>query len=113
MSRESQDTRCDRLKDYLIASTGLAYYVDRDELLTKAIDDRIAALGLRNCAAYADILADGEKGSAEMDAMISLLTIGETSFFRDEAQFTAIREVVLPDIIERNESSRRLRHPTG
>jgi len=44
-----------------------------------------------------------------MDILITNLTIGETYFFRDPAQFTAIRNIIFPDILERNKSSKRLR----
>jgi chemotaxis protein methyltransferase CheR len=104
----SQDAAYLRLKDRLIASTGLAFYADRDKLLTDLIGQRLSVLELRDCSSYAEFLADGERGSAEMEALISGLTIGETYFFRDEEQFSAIRDVILPDILERNRDSRRL-----
>ncbi|MCU1234661.1 MAG: Chemotaxis protein methyltransferase [Candidatus Solibacter sp.] len=44
-----------------------------------------------------------------MDAIIADLTIGETYFFRDREQFDAIRDVVIPEILERKQSSKRLR----
>jgi chemotaxis protein methyltransferase CheR len=44
-----------------------------------------------------------------MDLLVAQLTIGETYFFRDEGQFAAIRDVVLPDILERNRHSKQLR----
>lgn len=108
MNRVSQDRGYGRLKEQLIASTGLAYYADRDEILTGVIGGRISDLGLRGCSAYAGFLADGEKGSAEMEILIAQLTNGETYFFRGEEQFAAIRDVILPDILERKQSSREL-----
>ncbi len=109
MNCPSHDPAYGRLKDHLIASTGLAFYADRDILLTELIAERLSDLGLRDCSSYAEFLAAGEKGSAEMDVLISQLTIGETYFFRDEAQFAAIRDIILPDILERNRLSRQLR----
>ncbi len=44
-----------------------------------------------------------------MDVLIAKLTIGETSFFRDPEQFAAIREVILPEILERKQSSKQFR----
>ena len=49
------------------------------------------------------MLADGERGSAEMEVLIARLTIGETYFFRDEEQFAAIRDIIFPDILERKQ----------
>jgi len=105
----SQDPCYTRLKEHLIATTGLAFYADRDERLTELIAGRLSALGMPDCSCYADFLADPEQGRAEMEVLIARLTIGETYFFRDEAQFDAIRNIILPDILERNKSSKQLR----
>jgi chemotaxis protein methyltransferase CheR len=105
----SQDPCYTRLKEHLIATTGLAFYADRDERLTELIAGRLSALGLPDCSSYASFLADPEQGRAEMDVLIARLTIGETYFFRDEAQFAAIRSIILPDILERNKSSKTVR----
>jgi chemotaxis protein methyltransferase CheR len=105
----SRDPAFRRLKEHLIASTGLAFYADRDTTLADLIAGRLSDLGLRDCSSYAQFLADDKVGSVEMDVLIAQLTIGETYFFRDEDQFAAIRDVILPDILERNQSSRQLR----
>jgi chemotaxis protein methyltransferase CheR len=104
-----QDPCYTKLKEQLIAATGLAFYADRDERLTELIASRLSALGLPDCSSYTDFLADRKQGTAEMDVLIARLTIGETYFFRDEAQFDAIRNIILPDVLERNQSSKRLR----
>lgn len=109
MNCVSQDPAYSRLKDHLIALTGLAFYANRDKLLTDVIGVRLSVLGLRDCSSYAEFLAVGEQGSAELDVLTAELTIGETYFFRDQEQFAAIRDIILPDILERNQSSRHLR----
>jgi chemotaxis protein methyltransferase CheR len=97
-----------RLKDQLLAATGLFFYSDRDELLADLIDSRLAHLGIPHCSSYLTFLA-GDEGGAEMDLLISQLTIGETYFFRDEAQFAALRDIILPDILGRKQASKQLR----
>jgi chemotaxis protein methyltransferase CheR len=42
-------------------------------------------------------------------AVAEAMTINETSFFRDGAPFDALRETILPRLIERNSAQRRLR----
>jgi chemotaxis protein methyltransferase CheR len=108
LNRVSQDPAYTRLKEFLIASTGLAFYADRDEPLTALIAERLSFLGLRGCSSYSAFLSYGAAGSAEMDVLIARLTIGETYFFRDQEQFAAIRDVILPDILERKRLSRQL-----
>ena len=108
LSHISEDPAYSPLKEQLIASTGLAFYADRDEPLTDLIGKRLSVLGLRDCSRYAAFLADGEAGRAEMEVVIAELTIGETYFFRDPEQFAAIRDVILPDILHRKLLSRQL-----
>jgi chemotaxis protein methyltransferase CheR len=108
VNRVFQDPGYHQLKDHLIESTGLAFYADRDEPLATLVAERLAVLKLRNCSSYADFLAYGETGCAEMDILIAQLTIGETYFFRDEEQFAAIRDVILPDILARKRRSKQL-----
>lgn len=97
-----------RLKDRLIEFTGLAYYSDKDEDLAGRISRRFSELGLRDCASYLDLLQDDRKGESELDALIAELTIGETYFFRHREQFDALRSIVLPGILDRNQALRRL-----
>jgi chemotaxis protein methyltransferase CheR len=104
-----EDPSYARLKDYLITVSGLAYYRDHDEYFAELIGRRLAKVGLNDCAAYSERLADGKAGRDELDGLIGDLTIGETYFFRDRQQFDAIRDVVIPAILDRNQSSKRLR----
>lgn len=98
-----------RFKDHLIERTGLAYYLNQDEELAGRIADRLAALSLSQLDEYLDRLADPTVGEAELDALIAELTIGETYFFRHREQFEALRERVLPELIQQNQQHRRLR----
>jgi chemotaxis protein methyltransferase CheR len=108
VSHVSQDPAFNRLKNRLIAETGLAFYEERDEPLAKLIGERLSVLGVRGCSSYSKFLADGEAGRSEMDVLIAQLTIGETYFFRDEEQFAALRDVILPDILQRKRGVRQL-----
>jgi chemotaxis protein methyltransferase CheR len=98
-----------RLKEYLIASTGMNYYHDKDADLSRRIRRRMSDFRLEDCASYFSLLRDSGRGRAEMDALIAEITIGETYFFRHREHFDALREVVLPDLIAQNAGKRRLR----
>src|SRR5207249_2650378 len=95
--------------DYLIAHTGLAYYSDKDEQLAGHLAKRIAGLKLPDCASYLRLLRSDEIDGPELDKLIALLTIGETFFFRHHEAFDALRDVVFPDLIRRNQAIRKLR----
>lgn len=103
------DPAYSQLKGHLIESTGLAYYSDKDSDLADRISRRLLKVGLSDCDAYLRLLRNGENGDVELDELIAELTIGETYFFRYREQFEALRYTVLPDLIARNQTSRRLR----
>lgn len=95
-----------RLKALVIDVTGMAFYADKDADLALIVADRMDHCAIESGAAYLERLqGDGE----EMDSLVAELTIGETYFFRHKEQFDALREIILPDILARNASSRRLR----
>jgi len=97
------------LKAYLIEASGMSYYADKDDDLAGRIQRRLQVLGLNDCASYLGILRDPIKGRAELDELIAEVTIGETYFFRHAEHFDALRNIVLPDLIARNQEKRSLR----
>jgi chemotaxis protein methyltransferase CheR len=98
-----------RLKEHLIRATGLAYYADKDADLAGRVATRLARLHVPDCAGYLALLGDPARGEAELDALIEDLTIGETFFFRHRELFDALRDLVLPEVIDRKQRSRQLR----
>jgi chemotaxis protein methyltransferase CheR len=109
MTQLVRDPAYPLLKAFLIEATGLAYYADKDAELTDRIGRRLSEVGLRDCAAYLRLLKDDRDGEAELDALVAELTVGETYFFRHRELFDALRDLVLPGLIERNQGARRLR----
>jgi chemotaxis protein methyltransferase CheR len=98
-----------RLKAFVIGATGMEFYADKDDDLARIVNLRLKALDISGCARYLDILGDPANGRKELDELVAELTIGETYFFRHGEQFDALRDVVLPDVIRRNQDSRRIR----
>lgn len=97
------------LKDYVIRSTGLAYYANKDEDLASRLEKRLQQTDCPDCASYLETLTNGPQGDAELDRLVEELTVGETSFFRHEEVFASLRDRILPDLIARNGASRRLK----
>lgn len=97
------------LKQYLIESTGLSYYADKDGDLAARISARLSHLVMNGCGDYLDLLKDQRAGESERHLLIGQLTIGETYFFRHTEQFEALRDLALPELIERNRDRRSLR----
>jgi chemotaxis protein methyltransferase CheR len=98
-----------KLKSRIIERTGHFYYQDKDDLLWERVRKRLHATGLRDCSRYLDLLNDPVSGEAEWTQLEAEITIGETFFFRYAEQFAALRETILPEIIERKRPERRLR----
>jgi chemotaxis protein methyltransferase CheR len=94
-----------RFRDLVSRQSGL-YFPEkkRDDLahgLYKALQNRPQFHD--NLSAYYQYLerAETSEARAELDRLINLLTIGETHFFRDRAQFDALNNHVLPALLER------------
>jgi chemotaxis protein methyltransferase CheR len=104
-----EDPAFPRLKVLVIDTTGMEFYRDKDPDLARILAERMAEIGVADCGGYLDLLQSLTQGKAEMDALIAELTIGETYFFRHKEQFDALRELILPEVIERNQMVRRLR----
>ncbi len=61
-------------------------------VLQARVKQRMAALGLTEISAYADRVGN----SSELDQLVALLRVGETSFFRHRAQLQSLQSMVLP-----------------
>lgn len=98
-----------QLKEHVVGSTGLTYYDDRDSDLAQRISRRLSSLQMEDCGSYLELLKDPLRGPSELDALIAEITIGETYFFRHQEHFDSLRDLVLPDLLARNQSRRSLR----
>jgi chemotaxis protein methyltransferase CheR len=98
-----------RLKSLVIERTGHFYYQDKDDLLWDRVRRRIQAVNAHDCAGYIERLTDDLRGDEEWSKLESEITIGETFFFRYAEQFAALRQTILPAIIEKNRETRRIR----
>ncbi|WP_419758107.1 CheR family methyltransferase [Acidisoma sp.] len=97
------------LKRAVIDRTGHHYYADKDDLLRDRLDRRLKTTRSAGWAGYLALLSDPDEGAAEWQELEAEITIGETFFFRHAEQFEALEKVILPAIIDRNASHRRLR----
>ncbi len=97
----------DRLKQLVIQRTGHHYYLDKDKLLYERARERMLARGLASLDAYIDDLE--RIGSQEWRALEDAITVGETYFFRYPDHFAALRNDVLPRLIDARKDVRSLR----
>jgi chemotaxis protein methyltransferase CheR len=77
------------------ARTGLAFAPNRWDTVRSGIQRAMARAGADDLARYCRLLITSEQ---ILDDLIVELTVGETYFFRDPAQFAVLRRRILPDI---------------
>lgn len=78
----------------------------KSSTLLRRIDRRVAVHGLDSMAAYADFLT---RNPQELDILFAEMLIGVTSFFRDPALWTELKDKVLPELIARRGDEAQLR----
>src|SRR5262245_51361197 len=77
------------------------------QLVQGRLARRIRELGLESFPAYCQHVRDS--GPEELVALINAITTNVTSFFRENHHFEALAEWILPEAMERNAQTRRLR----
>lgn len=103
------DPTFQELREIVVGTTGNFRLSERSSLLLEKAQRRLRTLGLQSLEAYVALLKQDSGAKSELDCLIAELTIGETSFFRHPEHFEALRDVVLPACLRRNEASRQLR----
>ncbi len=98
-------------QDLLIETCGLQFEEDRSQSLHFALWQRLQQRGYDSYQEYYNLLKFHPSGRLEIRELLDLITIGETYFFRNKAQFNVLMRLVLPEIIQRKSHSgdKRLR----
>lgn len=90
-----------RLKSFITERSGL-YFRDHDlKGLEDALAERIRSLGMDSAVKYYSYITDPEHREDELRELLNKLTITHTYFFRNEPQFRALKEKIMPEIIDR------------
>ena len=93
-------TDFEAIRDFVHRKSGLWFPDNKKYLVENRLRKRMDELGLVNCRDYLyRIKYDTEM--QEFNTFMDLITINETSFFRNNPQLTTFRDTVLPKIIER------------
>lgn len=98
-----------RFSKLLLERCGLYFSENRRSELEYRIRLAFASTTCANLDEFYNLLQDPKASAVEMDLLINAITISETHFFRDAAQFNALYTQVLPRLIERKRSLRTLR----
>ncbi len=102
----------DQLVDFaklIEARTGLQFSEQQRDLLEKAFRTGMQAAQTTDIFKYYRELQTAPTEGQVWDNLIAQLTVGETYFFRNPSHIAALRERVLPELIDRHRHHRRLR----
>jgi chemotaxis protein methyltransferase CheR len=90
-----------QIKTHIADRCGL-YFRDHDlKNLESGVTQRMKACGFDSVHSYYLHLTTSEEKETEFRELLNLLTINHTYFFRNEPQFVAFKDKVLPELIER------------
>jgi len=89
----------------LIETSGLHFDEGRSQSLHLALWQRLQHRGYDSYREYYNLLKFHPEGRLEIRELFDLITIGETYFFRNKAQFDVLMRFVLPEIIQRKVDS--------
>lgn len=96
----------EQLSALLLERAGLRITPDGYYGLRLALQARMPALGLADAAEYVRRLRQ-LAGETELRALLPLVTVGKTEFFRDARQFQSFGEQVLPALLEAGRTEAR------
>ena len=99
----------ERFSQLLLEHCGLNFSDSRRAELEMGIRQAFAASTCTGLDEYFRLLQDPAAGRMDLDRLINAVTVNETHFFRDAAQFDALYQRVLPELIERRRALRTLR----
>lgn len=97
------------LRDLIKSELGLFFDDGSKFLLERRLSRRLRIHRLSDFRDYYRFLLYDKKKDEEMTAVIDLLTVNETFFFREQNQLRAFSEEILPEIRETNKEKKRIR----
>ncbi len=102
-----RDAEFEFIRHVVIENAGIALGPNKRQLVQGRIARRMRELGLGSYEAYCEHVR--EAGPEELVGLINALTTNVTSFFRENHHFEALASYMLPEAMQRNAASRRIR----
>ena len=89
-----------KIRDLIYTISGIYHSQEKLYLLTSRCARRMLAVGADTPSEYLEHLTMRGNRTAELRLLLNEITIGETYMFRHPAQLDALRNVVIPQILE-------------
>jgi chemotaxis protein methyltransferase CheR len=97
-----------KFQEYFYRKTGIQFDTSKRYFVDKRLVERIQANGCLDFRGYFTMLRFQAAGT-ELQALVNLMTINETYFFREEYQFHCLVNSILPDIVARKKNKTPIR----
>jgi chemotaxis protein methyltransferase CheR len=89
-----------KIRDLIYRISGIYHSEDKLYLLISRCERRMSAVRATSASEYLEHLTTRGNRDAELRLLLNEVTIGETYMFRHPAQLDALRNVILPQILE-------------
>ncbi|NJM12481.1 MAG: protein-glutamate O-methyltransferase CheR [Synechococcaceae cyanobacterium SM1_2_3] len=89
-----------KFRDFFYRKTGIFFEETKRYFVDKRLVERIQATGNDNFRSYF-VMLRFETSGVELQALINLMTVNETYFFREEYQFTCLVNSILEEVVQR------------
>lgn len=97
-----------KFREFFYRKTGIRFDDAKRYFVDKRLVDRIRACGCRDFRDYFAMLRF-EASGAEMQALVNIMTVNETYFFREDYQFNCLVDEILPEIAAGKERGQTIR----
>lgn len=95
------------LRNLVSRETGIVITDAKRQMVYSRLSRRLRALNLRDFKSYCRLLEEHDQG--ELKAFVNAVTTNLTSFFREAHHFDYLRNVVVPELVQKNAATRRIR----
>lgn len=93
------------LRDYVYETTGIYFPDNKRYYFEKRFARRLQELKINSYRSYLDYLRGNSGGQKEFNSLVQEITINETSFYRNDAQFKAMVDIIIPEIMQIKQKS--------
>jgi chemotaxis protein methyltransferase CheR len=97
-----------QLRDLFNRHCGLQFGPEARTSMERRLRERVVVLGLPSFAQYYQYLRFHDRGRAELDDALDLITVNETYFFREDYQIRAFTHELVPMIVRAGGAKSRL-----
>lgn len=101
------DAEFDFIRHVIVENAGIVLGPNKRQLVQGRLARRLRELGLPSYEAYCDHVR--ESGPEELVGLINALTTNVTAFFRENHHFDALASYMIPEAMQRNQATRRVR----